>query len=383
MTRWKSFTLFPLIFCLTFLVVGLVVNVVQLFLFFTLPANLFKRLNYYLMYCIYGYLLFLGDWWSQSNLRVFAEEELAKQLETETKGAEHGLILMNHHTELDWIYSWMGADRLGVLGNCRVFAKDSLKYAPILGWAWALSDTIFLKRNWEDDRVRMGDALQRLFNQPRPVWLLLFPEGTRISPAKQAASTDYCRAAGLPVLKHHLLPRTKGFSFVAEHVDRSRVRAVFDITLVEKEGSAPFTLASILAGESTCGALLVRRLPMDSLPKEQEASSAWLINLFQEKDQAKENFVTTRNFGPQYREVNHTRGKASLIIFLVSNSLVVAGLLILLLRGDLVVRGMLVAFLGIVWLVLAKLITITKIANASNQGLKNNKSSELRREKRS
>ena len=26
--------------------------------------------------------------------------------------------------------------------------------------------------------------------------------------------------------------RTKGFSFVAEHVDRSRVRAVFDITLV-------------------------------------------------------------------------------------------------------------------------------------------------------
>ena len=27
--------------------------------------------------------------------------------------------------------------------------------------------------------------------------------------------------------------RTKGFSFVAEHVDRSRVRAVFDITLVE------------------------------------------------------------------------------------------------------------------------------------------------------
>ena len=25
----------------------------------------------------------------------------------ESKGAEHGLILMNHHTELDWIYSWM------------------------------------------------------------------------------------------------------------------------------------------------------------------------------------------------------------------------------------------------------------------------------------
>ena len=76
-------------------------------------------------------------------------------------------------------------------------------------------------------------------------------QGTRISAAKQAASAEYSRAAGLPVLKHHLLPRcylassspavriivvairTKGFSFVAEHVDRSRVQAVFDITLVE------------------------------------------------------------------------------------------------------------------------------------------------------
>ena len=75
-------------------------------------------------------------------------------------------------------------------------------------------------------RARMGEALQTLFSQPRPVWLLLFPEvnrfsrcidgramwlqGTRISPAKQAASAEYCRTAGLPVLRHHLLPRYLG-----------------------------------------------------------------------------------------------------------------------------------------------------------------------------
>ena len=32
---------------------------------------------------------------------------LPPQLESEDKGAENGLILMNHHTELDWLYSWM------------------------------------------------------------------------------------------------------------------------------------------------------------------------------------------------------------------------------------------------------------------------------------
>ena len=31
-------------------------------------------------YCIYGYLLFLGDWWSGSKLRVFAKEDLARQV---------------------------------------------------------------------------------------------------------------------------------------------------------------------------------------------------------------------------------------------------------------------------------------------------------------
>ena len=90
--------------------------------------------------------------------------------------------------------------------------------------------------------------------------------------------------------------------------------------------------------------------------------------------QVKEKFLTTGSFGLEYREVNHKRGKASLLIFLVSNSLVVGGLFMLLLRGDLVVRGVVVASLGLVWLVLAKLISITKIANASNQGLQNNKS---------
>ena len=61
--------------------------------------------------------------------------------------------------------------------------------------------------------------------------------------------------------------------------------------------------------------------------------------------QAKEKFLTTGSFGLEYREVNHKRGKASLLIFLVSNSLVVGGLIMLLLRGDLVVRGVVVASL--------------------------------------
>jgi len=41
--------------------------------------------------------------------------------------------------------------------------------------------------------------------------LLLFCEGTRFTEAKHAASMEVARQKGLPLLKHHLLPRTKGF----------------------------------------------------------------------------------------------------------------------------------------------------------------------------
>ena len=38
---------------------------------------------------------------------VHAEPELASRLEGADRGAENAIVLMNHHTELDWLYSWM------------------------------------------------------------------------------------------------------------------------------------------------------------------------------------------------------------------------------------------------------------------------------------
>ena len=31
----------------------------------------------------------------------------------------------------------------------RVYGKKVLKYVPVVGWAWNMSDVIFLDRNWE------------------------------------------------------------------------------------------------------------------------------------------------------------------------------------------------------------------------------------------
>jgi len=44
----------------------------------------------------------------------------------------------------------------------------------------------------------------------------MFCEGTRFTSIKHKESMIVAREKGLPELKHHLLPRTKGFSLLAK-----------------------------------------------------------------------------------------------------------------------------------------------------------------------
>lgn len=47
--------------------------------------------------------------------------------------------------------------------------------------------------------------------------MAIFAEGTRLTEAKVQASVEYARANGLPELKHHLLPRSRGFSMTVQY----------------------------------------------------------------------------------------------------------------------------------------------------------------------
>lgn len=61
-----------------------------------------------------------------------------------------------------------------------------------------------------------------------PLQLVLFAEGTRFTEEKHRISVEFAQQRGLPVLKHHLLPRTKGFSFLVKHMKDVREFAVID-----------------------------------------------------------------------------------------------------------------------------------------------------------
>ena len=66
------------------------------------------------------------------------------------------------------------------------------------------------------DKDNLAVKLNELLDYPSPVWVLLYPEGTRLSPEKLAASQEFAASRNLPILNHHLVPRTKGFSFTGK-----------------------------------------------------------------------------------------------------------------------------------------------------------------------
>ena len=57
-------------------------------------------------------ILFLADWWSNSEIRIHASKEILEDMDKNS-----AIVLMNHHYELDWCFGWMVADRFKVLGK--------------------------------------------------------------------------------------------------------------------------------------------------------------------------------------------------------------------------------------------------------------------------
>lgn len=127
--------------------------------------------------------------------------------------------------------------------------------------------------------------------------LLLFAEGTRFTPEKCEASQKFARLKGLPVLKHHLTPRTRGFIASLPSM-KGKVDAIYDFQLAFKstEPNKP-TMTSLLLGKKVQPYMYVQRIPLSEVPEGEEAASQWLQELYQRKvDISFRNFLILLHF---------------------------------------------------------------------------------------
>lgn len=203
------------------------------------------------------------------------------------------IVICNHVEQPDVPVALDFASTAGSLGGVKFFVKEPLKWVPGLGWGMQMLNYLFVKRAWSED----GDFVERMFRRLReyrsPVWILSYPEGTRIKPHKLERSRDFARRRGFPVLDNVLLPRPKGFVVTVERM-RDRVDGVYDLTIGYPQGIP--TLGQFIRGAIPEVHLHVRRHPIASLPTGADALAGWLMARFQEKDARIRDFLRDRKF---------------------------------------------------------------------------------------
>lgn len=112
--------------------------------------------------------------------------------------------------------------------------------------------------------------------------MLLYAEGTRFTPEKAEASQKFAQEKGLPVLKHHLTPRTRGFTASIPHM-KGKVGGIYDVQLAFKSSDTKPTITNLLLGKATDAHMYINRIPLDSVPEGDEAAAKWLQNIYQVK----------------------------------------------------------------------------------------------------
>ncbi|CAK9822275.1 1-acyl-sn-glycerol-3-phosphate acyltransferase gamma [Anthophora retusa] len=291
----KQSILIHLLLTITFFTTGLIVNFFQCILYLSVrpfSRYIYRKINYYLCYFFYSQLVFLAEYWSESDLILYIDKDDFKKY----YGKEHGYLIMNHCYEIDWLVGWILCDRVGLLGNCKAYVKKSVQYFPAIGWTWKFAECVFLARNWEEDKEIIKSQISELANYPDSIWLLLYPEGTRFTEQKLEASKKFALEKGITPLKHHLLPRTRGFTASIPHM-RGKIPAIYDVQLhFNPADPVKPTMTNLLLGKRIEAHLYMQRIPIEEVPEDDEGAAKWLYNLYKKKDRLAESFYQTGDF---------------------------------------------------------------------------------------
>lgn len=235
---------------------------------------------------------FAGSMWMLCQ-HMFEQQNGVKIRVTGTESVpknESALVISNHCSFLDFCLVHSVSLRGDMLGNCRYFAKDSIKYMPFFGWGMYLAGFIFLKRNWAKDQSNINATFSTLIKNRLPVHLISYLEGTRVNAKKIAQSHEYAKANGLPLLNYTLLPRSKGFTASVKGLRGSHISHVYDLTIAyyhyQRGFGATPSLTDYLTGRLNEYRFRVHvdRYSMDQVPESDADISKWLVGLYEAKN---------------------------------------------------------------------------------------------------
>ncbi|XP_014388514.1 PREDICTED: 1-acyl-sn-glycerol-3-phosphate acyltransferase epsilon [Myotis brandtii] len=194
---------------------------------------------------------------------------------------------------LDWIVADILAIRQGALGHVRYVLKDGLKWLPLYGCYFSQHGGIYVKRSARFREKEMRQKLLSYVSAGTPMYLVIFPEGTRYNPELTkviSASQMFAAQEGLPVLKHVLTPRVKA-THIAFDSMKNYLDAVYDVTVafegtVDDKGQrkeAP-SMVEFLCKDCPKIHIHVARIDKKDVPEERDFMRRWLHERFEIKD---------------------------------------------------------------------------------------------------
>lgn len=365
-----------LCFAIAFFTSGLIISIIQGVLYYGLkPFNkdLYRRIGYYLCYSLFAQMIFICDWWSNTKVYFYCDEEVQKKY----LGKEHCLLLVNHSYDIDWLMGWSLCEKLGVLGNCKAYAKKVIQYVPAIGWSWKFAEFVFLERSFDKDKVNIGRQICEIFDYPAPVWLCLYPEGTRFTEKKHETSVKFAQERGLPVLKHHLIPRTKGFTTSLPFV-KEKGACILDIQIAfKKDDPIEPTFTNLLFGRGCTSHFYVRRIDPKSISDDENEAAEWLHETFRHKDKLQESFHKHGDFftGSGVKPIKPVLLKPRLrtlinsaVWTILTLTPIVYYLLGLLFSGELVSTVIGIAIVLLFYILMQKTIDMSKTSKGSSYG---------------
>ncbi len=212
---------------------------------------------------------------------------------------------------------------MGDLKKLKIVLKDSLKAVPIMGesvsslqcynirahahtlftgWAMQCMWYLFISRKWTVDEKLMKDGIAYYSDTELPVQLLVFPEGTDLSPSNKEKGHRYASEHGLQKYNYVLHPRTKGFCLCAQEFSKFKGPPPTLVNIsVGYLGEMPQNERDLAAGRWPNEIhFCAEQEPLASLPTDEEGLAKWLQARWQVKEKQLENFYKNKKFSSPY-----------------------------------------------------------------------------------
>jgi len=212
---------------------------------------------------------------SQDNLKELANEnpELID------------ILVCNHISTFDFLIIKSYLQYIGI-DSFNYFIKNSINYVPGVGLVMYSSTAIKLSRNWEKDKDNLIKQLDMFKTNSKKQFIIIFPEGTRLTQKKQEEGKEFSKLNNLPIYDNLLVPKSKGLGFLINYLKKTnKLGRIWDLTLAIPKFMGKSSYIHNIFGKPI-GPIygMMRELRINFNTQDPETFKSWLLEEWKNKD---------------------------------------------------------------------------------------------------